>query len=46
MGLFSNEDMTRRLENARRVMAEKNIDAIVINSVHNTLYYSGLWMVP
>ena len=46
MGLFSNEEMTRRLENARRVMAEKNIDAIVINSVHNTLYYSGFWMVP
>ena len=46
MGLFSNEEMARRLENARRVMAEKNIDAIVINSVHNTLYYSGFWMVP
>jgi len=38
--------MKRRTEKARRVMAEKGIDAIIINSVHNTLYYSGFWMVP
>ncbi|MCP4967093.1 MAG: hypothetical protein GY926_17900 [bacterium] len=38
--------MQRRLDNARRVTADQGIDAIVINSVHNTLYYSGFWMVP
>jgi creatinase len=46
MSLFSSGEMKRRVDNARRVMAEKGIDAIVINSVHNTLYYSDFWMVP
>ncbi len=46
MGLFSDTEMDRRLTGARRLMAEKGIDAIVINSVHNTLYYGGFWMVP
>ena len=27
-------------------MSDNGVDAIVINSVHNTLYYSGFWMVP
>ncbi|MDA9009285.1 aminopeptidase P family protein [Alphaproteobacteria bacterium] len=46
MGLFSNNEMARRLDKAQKVMAANGIDAIVINSVHNTLYYSGFWMVP
>jgi creatinase len=46
MGLFSNKEMARRLSEAQKVMAKNGIDAIVINSVHNTLYYSGFWMVP
>lgn len=46
MSLFSNHEMKRRIENAKQVMSERGIDAIVINSVHNTLYYSGFWMVP
>ena len=46
MSLFSKDEMARRLANARSVMGKNNIDAIVINSVHNTLYYSGFWMVP
>ncbi|NKB77370.1 MAG: M24 family metallopeptidase [Gammaproteobacteria bacterium] len=46
MPLFSHDEMKRRIENAKRIMAQRGIDAIVINSVHNTLYYSGFWMVP
>jgi creatinase len=38
--------MSRRLKNIRQSMSENGVDAIVINSVHNTLYYSGFWMVP
>ncbi|MEM7428000.1 MAG: aminopeptidase P family protein [Pseudomonadota bacterium] len=46
MALFSSGEMARRLSDAQAVMAEKGIDAIVLCSVHNTLYYSGFWMVP
>ncbi|MFT7474536.1 MAG: creatinase [Verrucomicrobiales bacterium] len=46
MSLFSSQEMKRRLMNAQRVMEEQGIDAIVLSSVHNTLYYSGFWMVP
>ena len=46
MSLFSSSEMSRRLKNIRKSMSENGVDAIVINSVHNTLYYSGFWMVP
>ena len=38
--------MASRLAKAQAVMTDNGLDAIVINSVHNTLYYSGFWMVP
>ena len=46
MSLFSSSEMSRRLKNIRKSMFDNGVDAIVINSVHNTLYYSGFWMVP
>ena len=46
MSLFSSSEMSRRLKNIRKSMSDNGVDAIVINSVHNTLYYSGFWMVP
>ena len=46
MSLFSSSEMSRRLKNIRQSMSDNGVDAIVINSVHNTLYYSGFWMVP
>ncbi len=46
MTLFTTQEMARRLSSVKRVMAEQGIDAIVLCSVHNTLYYSGFWMVP
>ena len=45
MSLFSSSEMSRRLKNIRKSMSDNGVDAIVINSVHNTLYYSGFWMV-
>ena len=46
MSLFSSSEMSRRLKDIRKSMSDNGVDAIVINSVHNTLYYSGFWMVP
>ena len=46
MSLFSSSEMSRRLKNIRKSMSDNGVDAIIINSVHNTLYYSGFWMVP
>ncbi|NNF77075.1 MAG: hypothetical protein HKN05_03510, partial [Rhizobiales bacterium] len=46
MTLFTAQEMARRLADVQNVMAEQDIDAIVLCSVHNTLYYSGFWMVP
>ena len=46
MGYFSDQEMTRRLANLRRAMDEQNVEAVLVTSVHNTLYYSNFWMIP
>lgn len=46
MSLFTGQEMKRRLDNVQGMMEEQGLDAIVLCSVHNTLYYSGFWMVP
>ena len=38
--------MTRRLDHLKRCMEEKAVDAVLVTSVHNTLYYSNFWMIP
>ena len=38
MGYFSDQEMNRRLANLRRAMDEQSVAAVLINSVHNTLY--------
>ena len=46
MGYFTDHEMNRRLANLRRAMNEQSVEAVLITSVHNTLYYSNFWMVP
>ena len=46
MSYFSDQEMNRRLANLRRAMDEQSVEAVLITSVHNTLYYSNFWMIP
>ena len=46
MAYFSEQEMTRRLDHLKRCMEEKAVDAVLVTSVHNTLYYSNFWMIP
>ena len=46
MSYFSDQEMARRLANLRRAMDEQSVEAVLITSVHNTLYYSNFWMIP
>ena len=46
MGYFSDQEMNRRLANLRRAMDEQSVEAVLVTSVHNTLYYSNFWMIP
>ena len=46
MAYFSEQEMTRRLDRLKRCMEEKAVDAVLVTSVHNTLYYSNFWMIP
>ena len=46
MAYFSEQEMNRRLGNLNRAMEMNRVDAVVVNSVHNTLYYSNFWMIP
>ncbi len=43
---FSPEEFERRLTNAREVMASKDIDALVLTSMHNIKYYSDFVPSP
>lgn len=43
---FSNEEFQRRLKHAREVMAEKDLDALVLTSMHNIKYYSDFVPSP
>ena len=38
--------MERRIARLRSSMESNDIDAVLITSVHNTLYYSNFWMIP
>ncbi|MCZ2257825.1 M24 family metallopeptidase [Sporosarcina sp. G11-34] len=40
IGTFSKTEMKRRNDNLRRVLAEKDIDAVLFTSYHNINYYS------
>ncbi len=43
---FSDAEMTRRLGNLRDLMDTIGVEAVVLTSFHNTLYYSNFWMTP
>ncbi len=43
---FSDAEMTRRLESLRDLMDTIGVEAVVLTSFHNTLYYSNFWMTP
>ncbi len=38
---FSNSEYQRRINNLRQVMDNKNIDMIILTSMHNIAYYTG-----
>ena len=46
MQYFSEVEMNRRLGKLRQAMETNQVDAVVVTSVHNTLYYSNFWMIP
>ncbi|MEE2804735.1 MAG: aminopeptidase P family protein [Pseudomonadota bacterium] len=46
MHYFSEVEMNRRLGKLRQAMETNQVDAVVVTSVHNTLYYSNYWMIP
>ncbi len=46
MHCFSDAEMQRRLQNLRRLMDFTGLDAVVLTSFHNVLYYSNFWMTP
>lgn len=39
-GTFSPEEMNRRLTSLRRVMGNRNLDAVILTSYHNVNYFS------
>jgi creatinase len=46
MHRFSDTEMQRRLDGIRELMDYIGLEAVVITSFHNTLYYSNFWMTP
>jgi len=38
---FSNDEYERRLQTLRHIMAEKDVEATLLTSMHNIAYYSG-----
>ena len=38
---FSNKEYDNRLKGLRKIMAEKNLDAVILTSLQNIAYYSG-----
>lgn len=43
--LWSTGEMARRLKNLQRLLEEKDLDAAILTSIHNVLYYTG-WYCP
>jgi len=46
MHRFSDREMSRRLDGIRDLMDFLGLDAVVMSSFHNVLYYSNFWMTP
>ena len=46
MAYFSEQEMNRRLDRLRQCMDDTGVEAVLVTSVHNTLYYSNFWMIP
>lgn len=44
--VWSVEEMNRRLRNLYAIMDEKKLDAVVLTSIHNVLYYTGFYCPP
>jgi len=38
---FSNKEYENRLKSLRKIMAEKDLDAVILTSMQNIAYYSG-----
>ena len=38
---FTDQEYKRRLDKLRNAMSNKNIDAIILTSMHNIAYYTG-----
>ena len=38
---FSNKEYENRLKGLRKIIAEKNLDAVILTSLQNIAYYSG-----
>lgn len=39
-------EMQRRLDNLHALMDEKSLDAVILTSIHNVLYYTGFFCPP
>ena len=44
--VWSVEEMSRRMRNLYRIMDEKGLDAVILTSIHNVLYYTGFYCPP
>ena len=44
--VWSVGEMQRRLGNLRALMDEKSLDAVILTSLHNVLYYTGFFCPP
>ena len=42
---FSQGEYTRRLETLRKIMEQRDIPVVVMTSMHNVAYYSGLSLI-
>lgn len=44
--IWSVEEMSRRMRNLHQIMDEKGLDAVILTSIHNVLYYTGFYCPP
>ena len=42
---FSNEEYNNRVSQLRSLMDKKNLEMIILTSMHNIAYYTGLFIV-
>ena len=43
---FSNQEYQNRVNRLRKSMSDKKLDMILLTSMHNIAYYTGLFTVP